>query len=168
MIKFRPRNNAKDQAYHGELTAIDCSDDPGRTLQEPAEDADINILMKRMGVKDGSELPHFSNPKAMYGDFSDAPTEPQEIADILYQGQLAFMRIPAAIRQRYATPEDLFAWMSDDANYDEAVKLGLLAKKEPPKPSPIDTLTEKLDKLVSSSTSSDKAALVPNAEQPPK
>lgn len=150
----RPRNDAEDRDYYSQVTAIDFTDDPGRTIQEPTEDADINVLMKRMGVKDGSALPYFENPRGLYGDFTDMPEDPVELAEMLRQGNLAFMRIPAAVRQRYATPEELFDWMADNDNYDEAVKLGLLEpKKTPP---------------VSSSTSSVKEPLVPSTKTPPK
>ena len=148
-MKFRPRYDEGDREAHDAITKIEDFG-PGRTLQEPAEDADINVLMARMGVKDGSQLPYFDNPRALYGDFSEMPTDPVELADILHQGELAFMRIPASVRQRYRTPEELFAWMEDSSNYDEAVKLGLLAPR-PPKTTPV----------VSSSTSSDKEPLVP-------
>lgn len=145
-MEFRPRNNREDQAYHGAITAIDFKDDPGMTIQEPTEDADINVLMRRMGVKDGSALPYFPNARALYGDFTEFPEDPVELADMLHQGELAFLRLPAAVRQRYRTPEELFTWMSNNDNYEEAVKLGLLEAKET---------------QVSPSTSSVKEPLVP-------
>lgn len=145
--KNRPRHNHKDEADYEDRTALDCTGDPGMTLQEPAEDADINVLMKRMGVKDGSALPYFANPRALYGDLSEMPDDPVELAEIMRQGELAFMRIPASVRQRYRNPEELFAWMNDDSNYEEAVKLGLLERKETHEVSP--------------STSSVKETLVP-------
>lgn len=144
MLTYRKRNDDAENKYEGDLVAIDCSDDPGRTLQEPTEDADINILMKRMGLKDGSALPYFQNPHALYGDFSEMPDDPTEVANIIHDGQVAFMKIPANIRQRYSTPEELFKFMNNNDNYEEAVKIGLLAPKpkepkkeaEAPTPSP--------------------------------
>lgn len=126
------------------LTAIDFTNDPGRTIQEPTEDADINVLMKRMGVKDGSILPYFHDPRALYGDFSEMPSDPTEAAEMLREGQIAFMKLPGAVRQRFNNPEELFQFMNDDSNYEEAVKLGLLAKKEDVKPDPV---LEELRKL---------------------
>lgn len=130
-----------ENAMYGEATTIDFSGDPGKTRQEPTEDADINVLMKRMGVKDGSQLPQFSSPMAMYGDFSYIPEDPQEAADMLYQGQLAFMRLPGAVRQRFGTPEELFKFMSNDKNYDQAVEMGLLAPKTPETTPPVSSST---------------------------
>ena len=151
-LRFRPRYDAGDMEHHSELTAIDFTDDPGLTIQEAAQDADINVLMKRMGVKDGSALPYFPNPRALYGDFSEIPTDPVEIAEMIRLAQEQFMTIPAEVRQRYQTPEELFRFMNDDRNYDEAVKLGLLEKPRPKTTPP-----------VSSSTSSDKETLVPTS-----
>lgn len=167
-MKFRIRfDDAQDKKY-GRLTAIDFTADPGRTIQEPKEDADINILMKRMGVKDGSALPHFSNPKAMYGDFSEMPSDPVEIAAMMRAGELAYLRLPAELRQRYQTPEQLFNFMNNNENYDEAVKLGLLEKREEPRKGPLEALGDKIDTLVSSSTSSDKEPLVKGKQTKPE
>lgn len=136
-MKYRLRYDEDQDLDIGEKTAIDFSDDPGMTLQEPTEDADINVLMQRMGIKDGSKLPYFTSPEMLYGDFSEMPTDPVEVAEILHQGQLAFMSIPGNIRQRFQNPEELFQFMQDDNNYEEAVRIGLLKRKEqPPAPLP--------------------------------
>ena len=154
--EVRPRHDASDKEYYGALTALDFTGIRSLTLQAPKADTDINILMARMGYKDGSVLPHFHDPKALYGDFSEWPTDPVQLADMMYQGELAFRRLPAELRKRYETPEQLFNFMNDPKNYDEAVKLGLLAQKPKPEPDKFDKLLEKMDTLVSSSTSSDK------------
>ena len=138
-LKFRPRYDKKDDQV------ITFDHDPGSTLQEPAEDADINILMARMGVKDGSQLPYFQNPRAIYGDFSEIPQDPTEAAELIRTAQENFMTIPAKVRQQFRTPDELFQFMNNDDNYDRAIELGLLAPRAP----------------VSSSTSSDKETLVP-------
>lgn len=128
-MTFRRRYDHDQNEQIGHNTAIDFTNDPGKTIQEPTEDADINILMKRMGVKDGSALPHFQNARALYGDFSETPSDPVDLANMMRAGELAFMRLPATIRARYHTPEQLFHFMNDNENYDEAVKLGLLEKR---------------------------------------
>lgn len=161
-MEFRPRHDQADQELHGELTAIDFTHDPGKTIQEPTEDADINVLMRRMGVKDGSVLPRFDNPKAMYGDFSEWPSDPVELADMLHEGQLAFQRLPAELRKRYGTPEELFNFMNNDENYEEAVKLGLLERKPVKK----ELVQDATNKAVSSSTSSVKEPLVQKRGEP--
>jgi hypothetical protein len=123
--------------------------------------------MKRMGVKDGSALPYFPDARAMYGDFSVWPDDPTELAEIMREGELAFMRLPAELRQRYGTPDQLHRFMNQEANYEEAVKLGLLEKRKEPEKTPLDRLVDKMDTFVSSSTSSVKENIVqtPKPEQ---
>lgn len=105
--------------------------EPSMTMQEHAEDADINVIMKRFGVTDGSQLPYFASAAGIYGDISEFPQDPTEIANILRDADLRFRALPAEIRQRYPSPEDLFTFLADDANADEARKLGLLEEKKP-------------------------------------
>lgn len=131
MRHLRTQNDTDhDNDVVGKLTAIDFTYDPGRTIQEPAQDADINVLMKRMGVKDGSVLPHFSRPQMLYGDFSLLTDDPVELAEIMRLGAIEFQKLPATLRNRFeGSPEKLLSFMNDDANYEEAVELGLLAPK---------------------------------------
>lgn len=109
-------------------TAISFEGDPGMTLQAPAEDADLNVIMKRFGVKDGAKLPRWTNANAMYGDVSDMPEDVTEIAETLRQGELAFKILPANIRNRFQTGTTLYEWLRNPANGEEAVQLGLLQK----------------------------------------
>lgn len=130
---------------------------PSLTQLAPQEETDINVMMARMGYKDGSELPYFRDAYAIYGDTTQWPTDPVEINNIMRGGELAFMKLPAEVRLRFGSAEQLFKFMEDEKNLDEAVRLGLLVKKETPKPDALETIADKLDKLVSPSTGSDKA-----------
>lgn len=137
------------------FSAIDFTGDEGLTVQAPAEEQDINVIMKRFGVKDGSRLPYWTDPKAPYGDFSELPDNPVILAETLRQGELSFKALPADIRNRFGSGPQLYNWLQDENNHEEAVKMGLLKKVDPPRPQ---------TPSVSSSTSSDKEELVP----PPK
>lgn len=116
-------------------TEIDFTGDPGKTIQEPTEDCDINVMMKRMNVKDGSTLPYWDRPGQLYDvDLSDLPDDPTTINNIMRAGELKFMALPAEIRGRFENdPAKLYTFLNDDKNVDEARKLGLLAAPEPPK-----------------------------------
>lgn len=146
-IKWRNPYDQTENDYYDEITAIDCTGDPGMTVQAPAEDLDINVIMKRFGVKDGSVLPYWTDPKAIYGDFTQMPEDPVEAQELLRQGELAFMRLPADIRQNFRSGAHLAEWLNDDTNIPEAIKIGLL------------------DARVSTSTSSDKEPLVPTSNE---
>lgn len=121
---------------------IDYSNDPGMTLQAPAEEQDLNVIMKRFGVTDGSKLPRWHDPQAIYGDFSEMPTDPAQAAEYLRQGEIAFATLPADLRVRFQTGADLYNWMEKEENYEEAVKIGILrrvdtqATTETPPPAP--------------------------------
>lgn len=147
-ITYRSSNDPIENAYYDESTGIDYTGDPGKTLQAPAEEQDINVIMKRFGITDGSILPRWHDPHAIYGDFSDMPADPVEAHELLRLGEITFMTLPADIRQRFGTGAQLHNWLMDDKNTDEAIKLGLLAKNPTP---PLPKV-----EVVSSSTSSDK------------
>lgn len=148
----RPRNDIDDMEFHGEQ-ALTHNLDPSMTLQEPADDADINVILKRMGVRDGSRLPYFPDANAIYGDISEMPTDPVVIAEIMRQAQLNFMLIPGDVRQKFANTEELYLYLRDPKNHKEAIELGLL---QAPDPGPDFEVAKPADTKVSSSTSSDK------------
>lgn len=112
-------------------TGIDCQKaDDGMTQQHFAVDTDINTIVKRFGITDHSQLPAVSDPK-YYGDFSDAPSF-REALDNLRDAQERFDTLPADIRKRFNhDPIDLFEWVNDPNNADEAANLGLLKRMEP-------------------------------------
>lgn len=149
--------NPYDRATYEDIcksSAIDMNGDPGVTLQAPAEEQDINIIMQRFGIKDGSRIPRWQDPNAMFGDFSEMPTDPVEATEYLRQGHVAFMSLPATMRARFESGPNLYNWLNDDKNLEEAQRMGLLEVKKTPS--------------VSSSTSSDKQPdLVPptNSQQ---
>lgn len=117
-------------------TDILCEDE-SLTMQD-APDADLNALVARMGINDGSLLPGMqlgvADPR-FYGDFTDMP-DLRSALDRLHDAEYKFADLPATIRNRFRNdPYELHAWVSDPQNLEEAVKLGLLhrtaAKSEP-------------------------------------
>lgn len=145
-IKWRSQwADNDDEDKIAKTTALDFTGTTTIVDQEAAEDTDINVIMKRFGVKDGSALPYWDDPKGIYGDISQFPQDPTELANIMLEGQRRFMGLPANVRQRYPSPEALFEFLSNDDNHREARELGLLRpetieelekKKEAPPPNP--------------------------------
>jgi hypothetical protein len=129
-----------------DATAIDCTGDPGMTEQAPMDEQDINVIMKRFGVKDGSRIPYWPDPNAIYGDFSEMPNDPVDAAEYLRRGEVAFATLPATMRNQFGSGAKMYNWLIDPNNFDEAVSMGLLERRDP---------------VVSSNTSSDKEPLVP-------
>lgn len=153
-IKWRNPYDEKENREYDLLSAIDCTGDPGMTLQAPTEEQDINVIMARFGVKDGSVLPRWQDEKALYGDFSEMPDNPVEAAELLRRGEVAFATLPANIRTKFESGARMFNWMQDPANREEAFTLGILERPKTPTPAA----------PVSSSTSSDKEPLVPTPQ----
>lgn len=150
MTNWRKAYDRKANEYYDRTTALDCTGDPGMTLQAPAEEQDINVIMKRFGVTDGSRIPRWVDREAMYGDFSDMPTDPVEAAEYIRRGNVAFAALPAEIRRNFDSGAHLYNWLGDENNREKATEMGLLAKK------------------VSSNTSSDKGQVLVPPQNPPK
>lgn len=154
-VTWNDGNNAELDQENRDATDVDFTGDPGLTLQAPAEEADLNVIIKRFGVTDGSRLPRWQDPNAMYGDFSEFPTDPVELAEIIRQGDVAFAALPAELRARFGTGGQMYNWLKDPKNHDEAVTIGLL-QRPPLKPMQLEDLAEVIKTSVSPSTSSDK------------
>jgi hypothetical protein len=66
---------------------------------------------------------------AQYGDFTGIGSY-QDALNRVISADAAFMDLPSAIRARFGNdPQQLLNFVQDDANYDEAVKIGLISKK---------------------------------------
>lgn len=119
-----------DQLENGRVGASVATEnkEPSMAVQF-APDADINVLVKRMGIVDGSVLPGYQgiNDPRYYGDFSEAPTSLKEALTRSQEALDRFSELPAAVRARfYNDPVELVDWINDPANFAEAVKIGLL------------------------------------------
>lgn len=100
------------------LTHIEC-------LQE----CDINYLVKRYTQTgswgNGDDRLPIDGLNGFTGDF-------QQMMDQLVEAQNAFDELPSNIRDRFANdPGRLLDFLRDDANRDEAVKLGLIRVRDP-------------------------------------
>lgn len=120
-------------------TEVVC-EDPSLTIQSFTQEADINHIVKNFGIKDGGKLPDAPDPR-YYGDFSGIG----DFRDALQKTKDAndkFAELPAHIRGLFSNdPTALYEWVSDPENAEQAVELGLLAKRqEPPKAAPIEVI----------------------------
>lgn len=98
-------------------------EDESRTRQEFAEECDINTIVKRFGIT--GEVP--TNVRMpMHGDFQELTTF-QQAMNALVSAQRAFAEMPAEVRARFGNDAGVFVdFCSDEKNYDEAIKLGLI------------------------------------------
>lgn len=112
-------------------SALECKD-KSLAVQDAAEDADINTIVRRFGLT--GQLP--TDVRAPeYGDFTGV-TDYQSALNAVLAAEDSFMKLPGDVRERFKNSPQLFLeFCADDANYAEARKLGLLVPepvKEPP------------------------------------
>lgn len=103
---------------------------PTKTVQSFTEDSDINVLVRRFGITDGAIPPAAADPR-FYGDFTDAPDFRQAL-DATRAAQQRFSELPADLRKRFGhDPVELWQFVNDEKNAEEAIKLGLLKRSQP-------------------------------------
>lgn len=98
------------------------SDKPSLTKQSFREECDINTIVRRFGLT--GEMPSPLSPQ--FGDFSEV-VDFQTAMNAIRRAGEDFMTLPASLRSRFDNdPSRLIAFLEDKANFDEAVKLGLV------------------------------------------
>lgn len=103
---------------------------PSMTVQAPAAETDINEIVRRFGIGEIA-LPPEPDPSA-YGDLTDVP-DLRAVLEIARDAQDRFNQLPVRLRSRFDNdPSQLWDFVNDPANADEAVEIGLLVK--PPAP----------------------------------
>lgn len=118
--------------------------DPSLTDTSKAKDADLNEVIRRYGITDGSITPMAADPR-FYGDFSDA-TDFRGVLDATRAAIETFGTLPAKIRERFRNdPAYLHDWVNDPQNQEEAIQLGLLSKKAPYIPPEVRNRQDVLD-----------------------
>lgn len=124
-------------------TGVACDPDEGMTMQGFREECDINTIVTRFGLT--GEIPgDFRMPVS--GDFTGV-SDFHSAMNLVRAAEEAFMTVPADIRARFAhDPAALMAFLDDDSNRAEALKLGLL---QPP-PEVTRDVVQAVDELAAS------------------
>lgn len=99
----------------------------GRTKQSFKAECDINNIMakyQRTGL-----LEAVNQHQAQYGDVTGVDFQ-SAMQTVALANQM-FMDMPSSIRKRFANdPGEFLAFVNDENNRDEAIKLGLIPKPE--------------------------------------
>ena len=112
-------------------SGLKCEDE-SLALESEKEESDINTIVRRFGLT--GELPSdIKMPQS--GDFTGIP-DFHTAMNMVRATQEEFMRVPAEIRDRFNNdPQKLMSFLDDEANRDEARKLGFL-RPDPVVPEP--------------------------------
>nr|AVQ10177.1 minor capsid protein [Gokushovirinae environmental samples] len=102
-----------------------------RAQQQFAEEADINTIVRRFGLSGqlptGVRMPSYADFESVY-DFKSA-------MDAVSEAREAFAALPPDLRYKFHNdPQEFVAFCSDDANLEEARKMGLVPPAEQPSP----------------------------------
>lgn len=119
------RNYDRDMASLD--VVVDCSNDPGPTVQSEKTNCDINAILDRFmktGVLSGSRLP------PQFGDFSEVVSY-QEALNRVAEAREAFMSLSPRVRSEFDNdPQKLMDFLADEDNRAKAEKLGLLEPRK--------------------------------------
>lgn len=130
-MKFKPieyrAHNAYDTAKASDEATIPASAyGESMTVQSQAEDADINVMLKRFGVL--GQMPQ-SIRVPEYGDFTGV-TDFRGALEAVMNAQDEFMKLPPVLRARFENdPQQFLEYAQNPANLDEMVKMGLAVTK---------------------------------------
>lgn len=101
-----------------------------RTHQSFKQECDINNIMKKY-MKNGV-LPELIKRDPRYGDFSNVP-DYQTSLETVQMAHDQFNALSAKVRERFNNdPANFLAFVHDDKNIDEMIKLGLASRRENP------------------------------------
>lgn len=104
-------------------TGLDCSGDKGRTQQSFKQEVDINHIVKMYGIT--GKLPE-NVPQVLQGDFEEV-VDFQSAMNLIVKARESFDAMPADVRSRFDNdPHKFLEFTSNPANFDEAVKFGLI------------------------------------------
>lgn len=93
-------------------TGLACAD-PSLAVQSQAEEADINVIVKRFGIS--GQLPQ-SVRLPEYGDF-EGPSDYHAAMNYVTEAQGAFLSLPAAIRAEFNNdPGEFLAYVEQPEN----------------------------------------------------
>lgn len=105
--------------------------DVGKTRQDQAVDADINVIVKRYGLT--GQLPLVRPKIPLEADFRDAGEfDLGSALRFVREANDAFMAYPADVRAKFDNdPAKFVAFVENPVNKDECVRLGILPKDPP-------------------------------------
>lgn len=129
LAEFGKPFDLRDRVHAVDLSGVDDLESPrfARTQQQFKEQCDVNEIMKRF--ERTGMLDHLNTFQGNYGDFLDVPQSFHDAVNQVLSAQDMFMTIPARVRAEFNNdPGEFLAFVSDPANADRMVELGLATR----------------------------------------
>ena len=100
--------------------------EPTATQQQFKDECDVNFILRRFA--DTGVLTHVSDSQPLFDDCSEF--DYLHAMNTVVRAQEDFNALPSAVRKRFNnSPAELFSFLSQEENHDEAVALGLFVPK---------------------------------------
>lgn len=127
MVKVRSIFNY-DRNFASIDSGVSFSNSPSRTQQHMKNETDINFLVNRF-IKTGyPPVP----PMPSGAEFNEV-FDFQTAMNVVVRARESFNALPSRVRARFSNdPAQLMAFVSDESNRSEAIKLGLIEEPELP------------------------------------
>lgn len=133
-----------------DANALVCLEE-SRTRQEFKEESDINTIIDRFGI---GENPIQLQKWVENIDIVEAVSDYQTALNQIVEASKQFNSLPARIRSQFDNDPALFVdFVSNPANNEEMVRLGLAQVRQDPPPSDTDRIISALEKSSAQSSS---------------
>lgn len=139
-MKFRQQYaDPKGDEELGKDSAILCLPEEDMTLQGPADECDINVMMRKFGVT--GMLPVVDR-KPFFGDFTGV-VDFQTALNAVREAEREFAKLPSEVRKAIDNdPGRVGEWLSDPANTQKAMDMGLIERPEVVQPIPVRMIAD--------------------------
>lgn len=127
LLDWRHQYDTARDKKEGDLAGLECKDE-SLTQQHFTDDANINVLAERFGM---TGIPAMPLDPAMFRDTTNDP-DLRQILDQNIEARNYFNALPHKLRQRFHhSMGELWNFLLDPENAEEAVRLGLLTRPTP-------------------------------------
>lgn len=130
-MTLNPRFNWRHQydqtrdEIEGDLAGT-VNNEPSRTVQSFAPDADLNVIAKRFGI---NGIPTTPIDPANFRDTTQDP-DLRQVLEHQREAKDSFRALPEKLRKRFHNdPLEMWTFVNDPDNAEEAVRLGLLTRR---------------------------------------
>jgi len=129
----------------GSLRVASVFTKPSRTQQQFKDECNINKIMEK--YRKTGMVTHLRNGgEGVYADLSQVGDYQDMVHRVMHANE-EFLKLPSEIRTRFGNdPQNLVDFLKDPKNTDEAIKLNLRKRVEPPK-DPNQTIIDKLEEI---------------------